>query len=202
MKKTIIATLLSAAVLAPAGAQNYKDSRYYDRQTGRLEYGKQNGRSTSSYRYARTTDDSKSPYIGFRIGPSFTTVSSDDPYLDGGSMKTGLNVGIAVAAPVSYSAPLYLESGLYYTEKGGKERPPGRWAAAGSPACPQSGLQRPWIFPADSGDSPVSAAFIRKGLRCGSPGRCLCPGTKKPAAGEQPASERQRRRDVLSYIFF
>ena len=120
MKKTIIATLLSAAVLAPAGAQNYKDSRYYDRQTGRLEYGKQNGRSTSSYRYARTADDSKSPYIGFRIGPSFTTVSSDDPYLDGGSMKTGLNVGIAVAAPVSYSAPLYLESGLSYTEKGGK----------------------------------------------------------------------------------
>ena len=52
MKKTIIATLLSAAVLAPAGAQNYKDSRYYDRQTGRLEYGKQNSRSTSSYRYA------------------------------------------------------------------------------------------------------------------------------------------------------
>lgn len=60
------------------------------------------------------------PYFGLRIGPTFTTVSSDDEFLDGGNMKTGVNVGIAGGFPLSGYLPLYLESGLYYVEKGGK----------------------------------------------------------------------------------
>lgn len=65
-------------------------------------------------------DYSDGPYVGFRIGPTFSTVSSDDPYLDGGSMKTGLNVGIAAGTPIMFDTPLYLESGLYFTQKGGE----------------------------------------------------------------------------------
>ena len=60
------------------------------------------------------------PYVGLRIGPSFTTVHSDDPYLDGSNMKAGLDVGIAAGFPLSSYIPLYLESGLYYIEKGGR----------------------------------------------------------------------------------
>ena len=40
--------------------------------------------------------------------------------MDGGSTKTGLNVGIAAGYQLIPSSPLYFETGLYYTEKGGK----------------------------------------------------------------------------------
>jgi len=59
------------------------------------------------------------PYFGLRVGPTFSNVSSDDPYLDGSGLQTGVNVGCAVGFPVSPFIPLYFESGLYYTEKGG-----------------------------------------------------------------------------------
>lgn len=116
MKKTIIAALLCAIISSPSEAQNYKNSHYYNNRTGRLDY---NGNGSSSHR-SRTMDGACDRYVGLRIGPSFTTVNSDDPLLDGGSMKTGLNVGVAFGTSVSSAAPLYLESGLYYTEKGGK----------------------------------------------------------------------------------
>ena len=54
------------------------------------------------------------------MGPSFSSVSSDNDFLDGSSTKTGLNVGVAVGFGVSPYVPLFFESGLYYTEKGGK----------------------------------------------------------------------------------
>ena len=60
-------------------------------------------------------------YFGFRVGPAFTTVNSDNPYRDGGKMKTGLNVGVAAGFALTDRAPLFLESGIYYVEKGGKK---------------------------------------------------------------------------------
>ena len=60
------------------------------------------------------------PYFGLRIGPTFSTVNSDDAMLDGGNMKTGVDVGIAGGFPLSGFLPLYFETGLYYVEKGGK----------------------------------------------------------------------------------
>ena len=48
----------------------------------------------------------------------------------------------------------------------------------------------------------VPAVFSLMGPRSAGPGNVCALETKKPAAGEQPASERQRRRDVLPYIFF
>jgi len=59
-------------------------------------------------------------YFGFRIGPAFSHVNSDDQYLDGGSMQTGLNIGFVAGTQLHPAAPLYIESGLSYVEKGGK----------------------------------------------------------------------------------
>ena len=59
-------------------------------------------------------------YYGLRLGAAFATVNSDDRYLDGGSMKTGLNVGAVMGFQVAYRSPVYFETGLSYIEKGGK----------------------------------------------------------------------------------
>lgn len=120
MKKTIIAALLSALVVMPSMAQNFRDSRYYNPQTDRLDYGGYNGGHSRSYW------GNGSSYVGFRVGPSFSSVHSDATYLDGGSVKTGLNLGLAAGFAVSRQAPLYVETGLYYTEKGGKGKDSGQ----------------------------------------------------------------------------
>ena len=65
-------------------------------------------------------------YYGLRLGAGFSTVNSDDPQLDGGSAKTGLNVGVAAGFQIVPSSPLYFETGLYYTEKGGKGKYEGK----------------------------------------------------------------------------
>ena len=59
-------------------------------------------------------------YVGFRIGGAFSTVNSDDPYLDGGSLRAGLNAGMVVGMQLAPHVPLYFESGLSYVEKGGE----------------------------------------------------------------------------------
>ncbi len=104
-----IAFIMMAILLAviPSTAQNYKNSRYYNKKTGHLDY-----RYNHSY---------GAPYFGFRIGPAFTYVNSDDPRLDGGDWQTGLNVGVVAGIPLTDTAPLYLETGLSYIEKGGKK---------------------------------------------------------------------------------
>lgn len=131
MKKFLFATLTSIAVVMGASAQSHTDSRYYNPQTGRMEYSRGPVREprpaiVSSPTRPYGNYDHNRPYafpdtyVGLRIGPAFTHVTSDDPALDGGSWKTGLNVGVAVGKALSYHAPVYLETGLYYTEKGGK----------------------------------------------------------------------------------
>ena len=74
-----IAFIMMAILLAviPSTAQNYKNSRYYNQRTGHLDY-----RYNHSY---------GAPYFGFRIGPAFTYVNSDDSRLDGGDWQTGLS---------------------------------------------------------------------------------------------------------------
>ena len=58
-------------------------------------------------------------YYGLRIGANFSTVNSDDRYLDGGSFHTGLNVGAVVGFQIAPQTPVYFETGLSYVEKGG-----------------------------------------------------------------------------------
>lgn len=112
MKKIIATLALTALALMPSYAQNYTHSKYYNRNTGRLDYG----------HGARGSYMNRDTYFGFRVGPAFTTVNSDNPFLDGGSVKTGLNVGVAAGIALTDRAPLFLESGIYYVEKGGKNK--------------------------------------------------------------------------------
>ena len=113
MKKYILMALVGLVTVMPASAQSYRNSRYYNRNTGRLDYSQRN--------HSRYGNYASNPfYVGFRVGPSFSSVISDNHEFDGGSTKTGLNVGVAAGFGVSPYMPLFFESGLYYTEKGGK----------------------------------------------------------------------------------
>lgn len=59
-------------------------------------------------------------YYGFRIGLSVASIHSESSPLDGNSARTGLNAGFAIGTQLIQGTPLCFESGLYYTEKGGK----------------------------------------------------------------------------------
>ena len=107
MKRIVFIMMAILLAVIPSTAQNYKNSRYYNKKTGHLDY-----RYNHSY---------GAPYFGFRIGPAFTYVNSDDSRLDGGDWQTGLNVGVVAGIPLTDTAPLYLETGLSYIEKGGKK---------------------------------------------------------------------------------
>lgn len=102
MKRMMI-VLMSLVLTLPALAQ-YGRPRYYSRPP-------------VAHSPHRTYTD---VYYGLRIGAAFATVNSDDRYLDGGSMKTGLDVGAVVGFQVAYRSPVYFETGLSYIEKGGK----------------------------------------------------------------------------------
>ena len=111
MRKLIFS--LIATLMLPLGmsAQAYTQSKYYNPQTGHLDYNE--NRPSRMYEAGKR-------YYGLRIGPSFSVVNSDDKALDGGKWQTGLNIGAVVGQPLTDSAPLFLEAGLFYTEKGGK----------------------------------------------------------------------------------
>lgn len=108
MKKITFLLMALLLIAMPSSAQHYTQSRYYNKQTGHLDYG-------------RHYNDFPDSYFGFRIGPSFSYVNSDDSRLDGGNWQTGLNVGVVAGVALSNAQPLYLEGGLFYTEKGGKK---------------------------------------------------------------------------------
>ena len=61
-----------------------------------------------------------SNYYGLRVGLSLSTVHSDDAYLDGSGMSSGVNVGFVAGFQLAPSTPIYFETGLGYTEKGGR----------------------------------------------------------------------------------
>ena len=86
MKRIMIA-MLSLMLTLPIMAQ-YGRPRYYGSTYGRSTY------TRTSYRHNPVNS-----YFGFRIGGAFSTVSSDDKYLDGGTMRTGLNVGVVGGFP-------------------------------------------------------------------------------------------------------
>ena len=59
MKRLIITALAAVALLLPAAAQCYHYSKYYNPETGRLDYGRHDsGLGTGNM------------YYGFRIGPA------------------------------------------------------------------------------------------------------------------------------------
>lgn len=117
MKKFLIMTLAAIVLGLPAQAQHYRNSKYYNQRTHSLDYS----HNRYGNRYA-----ADGIYYGLRIGPAFSTVNSDDATLDGGDSQTGLDIGFVIGYPLSNSAPLYLESGLSYIEKGGKKTVSGK----------------------------------------------------------------------------
>ena len=76
------------------------------------------GRYASGFHY-------NDAYFGLRLGMSLASVRTADPYLDGGRVKAGLNIGAVGGFQLGRYAPLYLETGLYYHEKGGRGRSDG-----------------------------------------------------------------------------
>ncbi len=57
-------------------------------------------------------------YYGLRLGVNFAGIGGD--YVDLGT-KTGMNLGGVVGLRLSDTTPVFLESGLYYTERGAKK---------------------------------------------------------------------------------
>ena len=111
MKNRVILAIIACTLsVLPAAAQFYPNGRPIPpgKRTGHHRYGHQ------AYRHDGNT------YGGFRVGFGVSTVNSDAPLFDSNKSSTGLNIGLAVGTQVSNRAPLFLESGLYYTEKGGK----------------------------------------------------------------------------------
>ncbi|MGN0281616.1 MAG: porin family protein [Prevotella sp.] len=59
-------------------------------------------------------------YYGLRLGLAVSTINSDDARLDAPGSRSGLNLGAVFGYELSSGLPVFLESGLFYTEKGGK----------------------------------------------------------------------------------
>ncbi|MBQ6064858.1 MAG: PorT family protein [Prevotella sp.] len=113
MKKTVFLTMLIAMVATAASAQFYPNGRP-------IPPSKRGGYSTTHHPRSHSHYGPSSTYYGFRVGLGVATVNSDSHYLDGNKAKAGLNVGLAVGTEIVPGTPLCFESGLYYTEKGGK----------------------------------------------------------------------------------
>lgn len=62
--------------------------------------------------------DKKNLYYGARMGLSMGMMSGD---IDATGMKAGLNLAGVIGLRVSEKSPVFLESGLYYTQRGGKK---------------------------------------------------------------------------------
>ncbi|MBO4606424.1 MAG: outer membrane beta-barrel protein [Prevotella sp.] len=61
--------------------------------------------------------DEEHMYWGVRLGLNFAGIGGD---IEADKGRTGMTLGGVVGLRVSDSAPVFLESGLYYTERGGK----------------------------------------------------------------------------------
>ena len=60
-----------------------------------------------------------SVYYGMRLGLNVSTITGDFGLVSGS--KAGLNLGGVIGLRVSEATPIFLESGLYYTQRGGKK---------------------------------------------------------------------------------
>lgn len=121
--KVLLSTLAMLLVSLTMNAQAYKNSRYYNPSSGRLDYSQTYSRGNRDfYGNVRTGCFRMSPYCyyGFRVGPSFSTVLSDDATERASTSRTGVNVGVTAGYAVSHRAPVYFETGLNYTQKGGR----------------------------------------------------------------------------------
>ncbi|MCD8290317.1 MAG: PorT family protein [Prevotella sp.] len=112
MKRGFLLAIVAAAISLSLSAQSYENSRYYNPNSGRLDYSK------GSHSLGIDAGDT---YYGFRIGPSFSTIHSGIDELNGKKSQTGLTIAVVTGIPLTHNVPLFFETGLMYTEKGGKK---------------------------------------------------------------------------------
>ena len=113
MKRMMMISMLAVLTAVPSVAQ------YVRRPYSRPVAPSYRSHYTTTPRHRSALDG----YFGLRIGLGVGTVNADDRYLDGGSPKAGLNVGMVAGLQLAPATPLYLETGLSYIEKGGKGGP-------------------------------------------------------------------------------
>lgn len=113
MKKYLLSAIAALMLTVPTSAQYYSNGRP-------IPPRHRNSYDSRSYRNSYHSSNYNNMYCGFRIGLGISTVNSDSKYLDGNDPLTGLNLGFVVGTQVVRGTPLFFESGLYYTEKGGK----------------------------------------------------------------------------------
>lgn len=78
-------------------------------------------------------------YYGVRLGLNIASLSSDDVNMDLNS-RTGVNVGAVYGVQLAGNTPLWMETGLFYSEKGGQAA-----VAAEKVKCRLSYLQVPIV---------------------------------------------------------
>lgn len=113
--KTLLLTALMLLSGIVVNAQSYRNSRYYDSRSNSLNYSHPGGYSHFNSRMLY----GPRPIYGLHIGPTFSTLSSDDDAQNASSVFTGINVGMTLDLPMSRYAPVYFETGLSYVQKGG-----------------------------------------------------------------------------------
>jgi hypothetical protein len=112
MKRIVMISMLAVLTAVPSMAQYVRGRSVRPVTVTPVR----RGYLEDSYRHRAGLDG----YFGLRVGFGVSNVNADDHYLDGGTPKTGLNVGFVAGIQVAPATPLYLESGLSYVEKGGK----------------------------------------------------------------------------------
>lgn len=65
--------------------------------------------------------DEENLYYGVRIGLTVASISGDIPETKDLGSKVGMTLGGVIGLRISNTAPVFLESGFYYTERGAKK---------------------------------------------------------------------------------
>lgn len=65
--------------------------------------------------------DEENLYYGVRLGMSISSISGDIPEVKPLGSKVGLTLGGIIGLRCSNTAPVFLESGVFYTERGAKK---------------------------------------------------------------------------------
>ena len=65
--------------------------------------------------------DEENVYYGVRIGLTVANLGGDDVVVKNLNSKVGMTLAGVLGLRISHTAPVFLESGLYYTERGAKK---------------------------------------------------------------------------------
>ena len=115
MKKILTLLLVVLCGAAPLSAQPRGAMGGYGRP-GSYRYG---GYERPHGRYDRSFG-MEDMYFGLRAGMTVASIHSQSPEMAGISSASGIFLGLSGGRAVLPFAPLYIESGLFYTEKGGR----------------------------------------------------------------------------------